>query len=97
MQAIGGGWGRTQQNELGHPSEKFPLILGGLLFLVAGLFVIGKNDFGRASAWLAIGAGMILYALIEITFRRSRYRVPALLGALAVWFMAVYWALSIAF
>jgi len=87
---------RHRRNEFDNPFSKVPLILGGLLFLLAGIILPGHRDLARSAAWLAIGAGMILYGVTDISLRRSPLRVPALLVALALWFGGVYWALNIA-
>jgi hypothetical protein len=86
----------VSRHEYGNPYSIFPLILGGGLFLLAGLVLIGKHDMGRALAWLAIGAGMVAYGLADCLLRESRWRLPGLLVTLALWFGVVYWALGIA-
>jgi hypothetical protein len=83
------------RNEFDNPFSKVPLILGGIFFLLAGIIHPGRQDLSRSAAWLAIGAGMILYGVTDISLRRSPLRVPALLVALALWFGGVYWALNI--
>lgn len=87
---------RQSRNEFDNPFSKLPLILGGLIFLLAAIILPGHRDLSRSATWLAIGAGMILYGVTDISLRRSPLRVPALLVALALWFGGVYWALNIA-
>src|ERR1700756_3439895 len=84
------------RKEFDNPFSKVPLILGGLIFLLAAIILPGHRDSSRSATWLAIGAGMILYGVTDISVRRSPLRVPALLVALALWFGGVYWALNIA-
>ena len=87
---------KPRGNEFDNPFSKIPLILGGLLFLLAGMVLPGRHDLPRSAAWLAIGTGMILYGVTDISLRRSPLRGPALFLALALWFGGVYWALNVA-
>lgn len=80
--------------EFAGPHQIFPLILGGVIFLIAGLFVLAKHDPGRASAWLTIGAGMVLYGVTDVVLLGSRWRIPGLLLMLAIWFFGVYWTID---
>ena len=85
----------ARRNEFDNPFSKLPLIIGGIIFLMAALFDAGHKDTARAAAWLAIGAGMIIYGVTDILLRRSHWRFAALFVALALWFGGVSWALSL--
>lgn len=83
---------RIVRKEYLHPSSKAPIIGGGILFLSAGCFLIANHNPTRAGAWLAVGVGMILYAITEIRFRDRRWRIPVLFAAVVLWFSGVGWA-----
>jgi hypothetical protein len=78
------------------PSRKYPSFSEGSFFCFAAIILPVHRDLSRAAPWLAIGAGMILYGVTDISLRRSPLRVLALLVALALWLSGVYWALNIA-
>ena len=86
---------RNSDHDFDNPFSKLPLILEGVIFICVAIFATARHDPSRAMAWLSIGAGMMLYGVTDILLRRTRWRIPALLGALAFWFGSVFLALNV--
>lgn len=75
-----------------YETSKWPLIFGGLLFLVVGcISLMRSNDLSRAASPFAIGIGTVLYGITEIRLRQTQWRVPLLIVALVFWFGGAYW------
>jgi uncharacterized membrane protein HdeD (DUF308 family) len=75
-----------------YETSKWPLIVGGLLFLVVGcVSLMRSHDLSRAASPFAIGIGTILYGITEIRLRRTQWRVPPLILALVFWFGGACW------
>jgi len=86
---------RNFHHDFDNPFSKLPLILGGVIFIFVAIFAAARHDPSRAMAWLSIGGGMVLYGVTDIFLRRTPWRIPALLGALAFWFGSVFLALNV--
>jgi hypothetical protein len=91
MSAITDYFERAHRKEHLNPSSHWFTIAGGILFVLAGAFrEIRTQDLSRALPCVAIGVGMTLYGVSHVRLRASRWRFPALMAELALWFGGVY-------
>jgi hypothetical protein len=83
---------RMHRKEHLNPTSHWFTIGAGILFLLAGpVREIRTQDLSRALPCVAIGVGMALYGISHMRIRESRWRWPALMAELALWFGGVYW------
>jgi Ca2+/Na+ antiporter len=84
---------KTQRRQYLSPSSKWPLLVGGIGFLIAASIVETRtHNLSRAAAWIAVGTGMILYGFTEIMFQRNPLRWTLVLASLVLWIGGAYWA-----
>ena len=75
-----------------YESSKWPLVIGGILFLLLGcVYLIRNHDPARAEPSFCIGLGTMLYGITEIRFRGTPWRVPLLILSLVFWFGGICW------
>jgi len=75
-----------------YETSKWPLIVGGILFLIVGsVSLMRSHDVSRAASPFAIGIGALLYGFTEIRLRQTPWRVPLLLISLVFWFGGACW------
>ena len=92
MSSISDYFERMHRKEQLNPSSHFFTICGGFLFVVVGAVVeIRTHDFSRALPYIAIGLGMVLFAITHDKLRASPLRWIALLAEIALWVGGVYW------
>jgi|HubBroStandDraft_5_1064220.scaffolds.fasta_scaffold371064_2 hypothetical protein len=91
MSSITDYFGRYQRHQNENPSSKWPLIVAGIVILLAGAIVQLRNqDEARVAALVIEGFGMIAYGVTEMKFRGSKLYVPSVVLSLALWFGGVY-------
>ena len=98
MSSISDYFERMHRKEHLNPSSHWFSIGAGILFVLAGAVVeIRFHSLSRALPYAAIGLGMALFGISYTALRYSRWRWPALLAELALWFGGVYWLIRTLF
>jgi hypothetical protein len=89
---------KMHREEHRNPSSRWFTVAAGILFALAGAIVeIRTQDLSRALSFIAIGLGMTLFGITQMKLRASRWRWPALLAEVALWFGGLYWLLHTIF
>jgi hypothetical protein len=98
MSSISDYFERMHRKEHLNPSSHWFAIGGGILFMLAGAIgEVRTHDLSKAVPYAAIGLGMTLFGISHTTLRYSRWRLPALLAELALWFGGIYWLIRTLF
>lgn len=98
MSSVSDYFERMHRKEHLNPSSHWFTIGAGILFVLAGAVIeIRSQDLSRALPYVAIGLGMILFGVSHVRLRASRWRWPAFVAELALWFGGVYWLLRTMF